>query len=402
MQNIKHFLICSLAIVLISILLASLLVLSYSYASPSLVNNCQAGLATLEAEGHYPHYFLRNVPPQYKDASQGNNLADSAILQRTGLVTDQALYAAMDMQNSAHFWHGYILLLRPLLSLMSYESLRLVLMLAFSLLCGISILQLYQHFGTLLAFCFALSIMILQGFLIPTSPFYFIPFAIALTAMNTLLYFASKQGIGTFTLLLSFSSIGLLSCFLDTFSLPLLSLGLPLLFLLTLEGKQGHGKQSLHRAFYAGLAWFLGYGLHWLCKWLFATAIVNYDVLQGIKTKIVSHLAQTGLALEAIGDNFGNISHFIGMGYLLLCGLLLVPALLRRKKGTGQIALVLLGITLLPYLCYALLGRHSLQNAWFTFRLQLISLVGLPLLAYTLVGFEMDRLCPWKRRKEKA
>lgn len=401
-QALKNYLLCIALTLLLCGLFLGLLTLSYSYGGETLYRNTRAALETIQKEGDYPIYFFEAFPERYRLPAQGDNYSDSVILERAGFRPQSALLDALDMQKYARYWHGYVALLRPLLCLMSYENIRLLMMALFSLLCGVSLLQLYRQFGSLLALCFGLSLMILQGFIIPSSPQYFVCFAIALAAMNLVLCYAPKKTLHTRSVLLFFTLIGALTSFLDLLTVPLITFGLPLLMLLAIEAKAQRQSSPLLRGTQAALAWLIGFGLNWALKWVLASSLLEYDVLTEAKAQALFRMAQQeGLGSSQIGAiviNLNNLLHFVGIGYLAFCLLLLILALIRGKIRSKAFFLTHCLLMIAPYVWFAVLSNHSQIHAWFTFRTQIITLLGLPLLALSLVDFQQEQLCIWKKR----
>lgn len=366
---------------LLCVLFLALLYASYSHHSQNLAKHTEDALSTLSEEGEYPIYFFSQLTKNYRFTTQADNASDEVILRRAGFISDSPFQDALDMQDYARYWHGYVVLLRPLLHALSFEEIRLLMMAVFTLLVAGLAMQFRKHFGKGYALLFFFAICLLQGFMIPTSPQYFVCFGIALSTAIFLLWREPRKALSRQSLLLIFASIGALSSFLDLLTVPLLTWGLPLLCLLLYWSKTD--RKSLYLPMLeASLAWGFGYALCWGFKIGLASLILGAEVFRSASSHALLHTATHQhfgqMQIGAILINLSYLGHILGLLYLLFCLALLLYALWKKHSIRFPQALpfLLLGIT--PYLWYALLSNHSQIHAWFTFRLQLLSLLSFP------------------------
>lgn len=95
----------------------------YLVTPTSLVRHAQNGLALVKRESNYPQYFFNN-----NVASQLDNFTDRVMLERVlpKNVDDNALEQAMFMNGYSRYWHGYQVILRPLLLPFNYFEIRYI------------------------------------------------------------------------------------------------------------------------------------------------------------------------------------------------------------------------------------------------------------------------------------
>lgn len=321
--------------------------------------------------------------------AQLDNATDVLMLERA--VRDQeqgALYAAMDQRDYARYWHGYLLVLRPLLKLFSYADIRVLHYFALLLLAFACVTRATQRLGAVAGAGLALSL--LMGFIsvVPLSMQYVSVFYIAFAAL--LLVLDTRALPQRLSLCPFFLLVGSLTNFFDFLTVPLLTLGYPLLAWLLLDArplpnapKDVHAHVKLLRTLALGcVCWALGYGLTWAAKWLVGGVILGRDVIGEALASILHRTVAAGTQIEYPLDYVQmftlNLRNFLPRGArvaLVITFLACAVRVLRRGIDPRRFVLCLLLAlpALFPYVWYAVLGNHSQVHAWFTYRLQMMS-----------------------------
>lgn len=122
-QHIKRFALLFVIVFLGSLVYVGLLTASLSIAPESLRRNTEQGLRIIESEGRYPSYYFEEDTSQLRENTRIDNYTDDLILRRAGMLSKEPLRDAMYMLDYERYWHGYVVLLRPLLSVMDYYTL---------------------------------------------------------------------------------------------------------------------------------------------------------------------------------------------------------------------------------------------------------------------------------------
>lgn len=391
----KEFALLVVALLLLSLIFWGLLACSLSLSPPGLYRHQAEGLSILANEGRYPSYYFEEDESVLRRNTRIDNFTDSYILERAGMKSEQPFIDALYMLDYERYWHGYMLYMRPLLSLMNYYSIRRVFMALYWILLGLCTLALANRLQSYFAFAFLLAMGVLNTHIIAMSPQYFICFVLAMKASLLLLYASRKKPLSEKQLLWSFALIGACTSFFDYLTVPTITFGMPAVIYLLASRKQSCEK-PFHELLRMGFAWFLGYCLNWIYKWLWATLVLQDDEIGWAITqsgiRIGKSQAFPALQFKAIGDNFASLLHPLGIVFLAGIALLLILALLRKQKANLDLVLCLCLLALLPYAWYAALGNHSEVHSWFTYRAQLTSLLALTAIPLALCDFDIKRL----------
>jgi len=324
------------------------------------------------------------------DASRLDNTTDSLMIDGV-LIEDtsmSALEAAMSVNDYPRYWHGYMAVLRPLMVFFSYYQIRYINMFAFFLLLGAVFLQLYKRLGTLRAFSFLFSMIMCYIVVIPVSLQYVSVFLIMLCAMLAILI--GYERISDMPLL--FMAIGMITNFFDFLTVPVMTLGMPLLICLALDMKEQPSK-LVRRWFFCSLAWGLGYALCWVSKWVIGSLVLSENVFASAAGK-ATQWTQDGWGggrIQAVIKNFQYF--FLAQGkkafvpvFLLL--IVWLAAALRYPARRRWMVCIYLPVCLYPYVWYLAMTNHSIFHTWFTNRSQAMTVFGLSLALYDLVDWQ--------------
>ena len=338
---------------------------------------------------------------------------DTVMLERV-LAEDEQLSplgAAMSMNGYGRYWHGYMVLLRPLLLLFSLQEIRYILMWAFFLLTGAAVVQIERKLpGGACAFAFLASLVACYIVIIPTSLQYSWVFLVLLTASLLLLLHCDRMDESGAALL--FMAVGMVTNFVDLLTVPLLTLGIPLLLLLELDmHRRGEERVRvlLRRAVCCTFAWCVGFGLCWIAKWCIGSIVLGENVFSSAQDRASMWLgidvAEGNWRLATLVNNF--ITFFLPHGRRMLVWLLAPAAayavcLARFRHPHWRRALVLLPVCAYPYIWYAVFSYHSFCHTWFTYRTQAMTLMGALLFLAELVDWKRCREAFAARRGRKS
>ncbi|UFS71054.1 hypothetical protein LPW11_02425 [Geomonas sp. RF6] len=409
--------ICRLVAIGLSLILVFSLSMIAAYTLPQgpVKRHVAVSLTELAAEGHpyRPLFGLYSLMP--------DNFTDSLMLNQAVAAGDMSpvkasfgnymrivpapngdpspidsLRAALDgrgeLTSYSRYWHGYQVILRPLLLLLDYSAIRWLnsLMLSLSVLAVLVLLRYRLNLHTALAFLLALASAGIV--MVPISMQFCAVFYLAMAGMAAVCY--GVDGDGTFRLdLETFLVLGACTSFLDLLTAPVLTLGMPLA-VLTLVRMRAHSTSSLRGQFVhfcrVSFVWGVGYAGTWVAKWCLSSAILGHSLFAEAAESVATRLNgdAAGVAVSRGGaivrnvamlfplfglDNTGN-ARWTAVATLcalpavaLLLGILFLVRHLRQDAGRKCVA-ALLPVAALPFLWYVVVANHSYVHFWFTYR----------------------------------
>ncbi len=271
------------------------------------------------------------------------------------------------------YWHGFLVLLRPLLMFFSYADLRMM-------ICAAQMLL------------FALTIMVMTSTGMPELIVPFSAMILTLSPMGTMLsiqYFTtySVMMLGVLLVLIAdawlsrgaryyyfFMLLGMLTSYFDFLTYPIASLFIPLVLALYRHRDENH---TLLFVITACVMWCIGYLGFWALKWVIGSLLVGDNLIMNALYKIkyqtsTEHAERAG-RLEAI---IRNVAVIFRPGYLVLyagCAFSCVLPLLREQKHIKTILTggrpLLLALAAVPFFWWILAANHSLVHSFFTYKL---------------------------------
>ena len=295
------------------------------------------------------------------------------------------------------YWHGYIAVLSPLLIFFNYVQLRTINLFVFSILLFLFIIYSTKKLGYFVALALSLSFVYINFWCIPMAFQYLSVFYIALIA--SLIVLAYDTWSESFYLKLLFISASL-TAFFDLLSAPLITFGLPLIFIFMKHEnffKNQSFKQIFLLLFRFALFWALGYLLTWLMK-MIIVSVMYPDIIPEFMRQTLLRVNGVG-----VGNTFLKVRYFALYGnikaifcdfeqlHILVFVLFILSWLLFRKKDKfSSISYVYIILSIIPYIWYLFAASHSWVHRYFTYRLQMITILGF-LLAYK-ESIDMEKL----------
>lgn len=304
------------------------------------------------------------------------------------------------------YWHGSLVVLRPLLILFSIKEIYILCAITLLLFMSIAAYRIYRIYDKAVFWCFVVSACICSIWYVPFSLEYMPTFLIAFASVPVSITLSKKHPEKMGYL---FFILGNLTAYTDFLTTETITCLLPLI--LTLLSEQKKEVKPLHLCIKSGVLWFLGYCLTWISKWLL------YSVLTG-KNGFADALTQTayrtggevvpgGLITQILGALMRNlrclfpfslIKDSAGMvaPVLVLVMIGMVFYLIKKQKNMPSSVFVLWFIGCIPYIRYVILSNHSFIHYFFTYRAQFSSVFCLLLIFY--LGTDTDFLKKeWKK-----
>lgn len=295
-------------------------------------------------------------------------------------LREKAIHDYEPNQEYYRYWHGNIVLIRPLLLLFSYQEIQVVFSIALVVLLLLITYQLWKR-SRALAIIFFLSNFLVQFYVTFYCFEYIYMFLLSylLSLISFRLIEAKKEKIYCFFLV-----GGILSNFLDFLTTETLVFTLP--FLIIYYFRYQNKKVSKETVWFfvkSLLSFLIGYSLMWLLKWLILMIFFH----QSPSSFLTDHLIERGINEYAFQMNFFssifiNIRQLIPFCFLsdmiiyIILGILLVYfafCFFKKKFHLREGILVL--IALVPLLRYLVMFMHSYDHFFFTYRALLPSIM---------------------------
>jgi hypothetical protein len=272
------------------------------------------------------------------------------------------------------YWHGYLIILKPLLLFFSYADLRVLNMI-------LDILLMFLIFNTLKdmgfkreAWGYIVAVLFIMPVVIPLS----IQFSVMFYLTNIALWILLKkydQLVNKNGMILYFQMIGMATSYFDFLTYPTVSLGVPMVCLLILDSNSALWLK-IKKIVYLSISWGFGYSAMWAGKWVLSTLILRDNVIANALSQVLlrsSHL-QNGEKITTIDTWIRNLEFYFEKPYLILiviCFIVAIVGVFRNRKSIISVIVDVfpfLLIAAMPFAWYAFAGQHSYEHHWFTFR----------------------------------
>lgn len=278
------------------------------------------------------------------------------------------------------YWHGYNFIVRLLLNFFNYSDIKVInTLIQIALFTAVVILFVKKNIQKYLV-PFIVSIYIMSPFTLSLSMQF--TWCTYLSLISVILLLKYRQSIkcklGYFRF---FASIGIIINFLDLFSIPLITLGFPLIVLFIAEDIKDY-KQGINLLVICCCGWLLGYSFMWLLKWLLASVILGKNAF---KSAIEQMIYRSSMSSEkgSVSQNFRHIDVVVRNLSLVCCKPYIIAFIVsviysikNRRNSPLTVGkerfvkpVMFLIIAFMPFVWFFIIGNHSYIHYWFTYRI---------------------------------
>lgn len=288
-----------------------------------------------------------------------------------------ALHTGEDAQygttSYARYWHGYLIFLKPLLLFFSYQQIRYFLSLAqLGLVSAVVCLLAAKGKGMYCA-----PVVLAYFFINPAacslSLQYTPVLVLTMAELAVILLREERYARDKRLWLYHFFVAGCLTSYFDLLTYPLVTLGIPVIFLVSQY--EGSGREGLMELIGSSILWGTGYASMWAAKWALGSLITGNNVLKDA----VEHIfVRAGSQVEDLGvSQFGRLeavrrnlvaNRFCLLMILVIFAVCLAVSLYRDTFRFREEHLPIALGGLLPFGWYLVVSNHSIDHAWMTFR----------------------------------
>lgn len=305
------------------------------------------------------------------------------------------------------YWHGSMVLLRPLFVFTGIEGTRIFLGTLLFLLTAWVAICLWKQKAKALSVCYLLGNVVIQTWMCGLCIEYITTFLVMnAVSLLSILFFTRRKSTKLLyeRLYRLLAAAGVCTCFVDFLTTETVTVTLPLLLLLVLRYEKQEleeWKTEIIRLVKGGIAWGCGYAFMFVLKWLLSALVLGWDAFgsalasAGERINGTTYLGNTNLDEEAsvMQRFFGALFHNQGMlfpfrkdltmGTAMICFLgvifvcFCIVYLFRTRNFSGKMIGLCCILGAVPYLRYSVLENHSYMHYFFTYRAQLVTVVAL-------------------------
>lgn len=284
----------------------------------------------------------------------------------------------------ARYWHGYLIVLRPLLLLFNLSQIRFLLTAILFILACIVMYLIAKKINWITSIIFAIGLISIEYFYLGFSLQGVFVFLIAMIFSIYVLITENKIKNKS----LPFLIVGMLTNFFDFLTVPLVTLGMPLILYFLLKNKNNKeidSKENFLEILEFSFLWGIGYGATWITKWILVDCFLQKDLIFTALQQIMYR--SSGGNYNPLLVIFFNLSFvYKNILYTMLITVLLtsIYLLLNRKnklnintkiKETLKTIFPYIVIAVMPLIWYAFLKNHSIDHAFFTYRNLLLTIL---------------------------
>lgn len=285
-------------------------------------------------------------------------------------------------ESYARYWHGYLVLLKPLLLFLNLANLQLLGSVLQPLLLGVIIWLFFKRGKIQYGLAYAVTILCIYPMSMELSLSQSICHYITLTAVILQLIkhekIQEKKHYPEFFLLL-----GMVTAYLDLLTYPLITLGIPLCVYAVLS--RDTYKEQMKQIRKCIPSWVVGYGGMWAAKWILSDVLLGTGVIADA-VDVVLFRTSNAQSYNRFTGFFHvialNLKPYFNWGYLFLLLLLFgfcTTKLIRGRKNMAGAeikgASLVFGIfCLLPFGWFFVTQNHSSEHWMFTYKILAVSI----------------------------
>lgn len=409
MKKIKDCIKYILIFFITMIILSTLLVISFMLPDDNIRNNIYESLPTLLKETNYFRPFFEkednlsaySALDNFTDAIILNVASDRGKEQNINVVQRafssiyfkynnnnqcKNLKDSFDEKNTPNstytrYWFGIESILRFLLLIFNLSEIRYINMIFIFLLFLIAFYLIAKKIHIKYAFAFAISIILMNFFVIPMSLQYspvmiitLIETIIILTKYNE--EFIKKKAIPMFII------FGAITAYMDLLTYPLITLGIPLIIIMLLDLKQNKYslKQELKLILKLSIAWGLSYAMLHILKWIITSIILNENVINiavdQLKYRLNidgnTHFNKMTVIQTNVDIYFSKYVKVLLIIYTFIWVITMIFAKNKNLKYKNLIPILIIGMY--PIIWYCILTNHSIEHHWMTYKILSITM----------------------------
>lgn len=343
------------------------------------------------------------IDNQYNLGANKNYIDDEGNLYQT-----KELYALMHGENIedsyeyARYWHGYLTILRPLLVLFNYETIRIISLIV-TLTCIIALMfLLYKKVNLTSAIIYGIGFLSISIWIVTKSMNEILTFLIAFISSIILLIRGKKiKNVGIF-----FFIIGSITSFTDFLTTPIVTLGIPTITYFLLLQKREEKitiKKYILELIKIVIPWGLGYGITWASKWIITELCFDRPLISQVINQILFRSngvlptrvmkIKPSIILEA---NCNFLSKPVILTLFCISILYMLVVMIRNRKENINIkenlkrCIPYVITFMMPIVWYLTIKQHSYTHSFMVYRGLVVSIISMFIILSKLLEVEKE------------
>lgn len=294
----------------------------------------------------------------------------------------------------ARYWHGYVAFLRPLLIFLNFNEIRALSTGLLAFLALIALMLLYKRIKFKYCFVIILALLCSEYFIMGFTLQGLMTFVISMISTIIIcIRFDKIKNIGLY-----FFSIGMVTCYFDLLTHPLITLGIPMIIYLLI--KQEKGKISLKEAIKIivknTLLWGMGWIITNLTKWIIVDILYNRNLIYKSIMQFI---------FRSLGTSEENLAWYMGLSnnwnwafrhtlmFFTTLIFYVIYTLIRNYKSITinvKQAIPYLMISFMPIAWFMVMVNHTWFHFWFTWRNLILFYIGIGIFLLKLFGEKVE------------
>lgn len=308
----------------------------------------------------------------YQPGYESGNPTEALILFASGKKP-------LSVSSYSRYWHGYLVVLKPLLMVMGYLGIRSMNRILQPLLVLAVAVVLWRKRGFLPLVPLAAAYLFLRPESVAFSMQFSTVFYPAMAALLVMAWFydwLSQENRFLYLFLL----LGIVTNYLDFLTYPIASLGIPMGMRLCLSQKT-RCRDQVKQVVLCSICWGFGYFGMWIGKWIMGSLLLDQNIIADALNQ-AQFRSSTEVGAGTVSRRLVILRNlYTGTGgRLWLVGLFLAAVLavaLWQARGNWKKlvlrAVPFLLVALMPFVWYGVLCNHSFVHHWFTYRALAVS-----------------------------
>lgn len=312
---------------------------------------------------NYNEEYTKNISTMNKDVEADKDystLFDGTAKELIDFVNEKE--SVDESFEYPRYWHGYLIILKPLLLFMNYNQIRYLIFALIVILLTVLSVLIYKRFNIWYMLSFIFSILIADILISSICINAAICFLISLIA--SIYIICKKNEIKNIYLIFFF--IGILTNLFDFLTNPILTLCFPVItYFMINEKKENWLKQLI----LISINWGIGYMGFWITKWIITDILFDKNVIENAILQVIYRTSGESISIITLLERLRMFSgtHVFVLIILLLC-IYIVLLFINRKNKENIVNITYLGIGLIPVIWYTVLKNHSAVHAFFSYR----------------------------------
>ena len=291
------------------------------------------------------------------------------------------------------YWHGYLIILRPLLIFFNYSILRLLSFVVLMTLITLLIVLVWKKISLISMIIYLMGFISISIFLVAFSLNELLTFSIGIIASIILLL--NDKKIDKYSGIIFFIT-GSVTSFMDLLTTPLVTLGLPLItyFLLKQREQQKFSENVKHFIKLSAL-WGISYALTWSMKWVMTDLILNRSIVNdSIKQIFFRTVGESKITFPSklksiyinVINQFGKIVIIVNIIISIIIGII---GIIKNKTKEINYMNILPYIVIftLPIIWFVIINQHSIFHIFFSYRIYILAIIAFHLVIANIAGY---------------